>query len=77
MICVVIPPLFTGSAQSYRASRSEIYHRDKSGFIDSEDFKKQAQGPSVLLARCSAHSRQNRARMGALTCARSLNGRSG
>src|SRR6476661_6808486 len=38
--------------------------------MDSVNFKRQAQGPSVLLARCSAHSRQNRARMGALTWAR-------
>src|SRR6478672_888356 len=33
------------------------------------EFRKQTQGPSGLLARRSAHSRQNRARMGALTCA--------
>src|SRR6478735_4565242 len=31
------------------------------------DFRKQTQAPSGLLARWSAHSRQNRARMGALT----------
>ncbi len=61
MICVVIPPLFTGSAQSYRASRSEIYHRDKSGFIDSETLKsKHNVPPSYSRAAMPIHAKIGR-----------------